>query len=714
MRFKQLIFGTLVLTTIFSCNNQQKTTHILKQNDFQTPPSAEILPDTFSNFGNIRIDHYFWMKDKNNPKVIEYLKAENAYTDTVMASTKALQQKIYDEIIGRIKEDDQTYPTLSNGYYYYTRTEKGKQYRTYCRKKGTLEAPEEIFFDVNNMAEGKAAYMFGGYSISPDNSKAAYFYNETGSFADYMLKVKDLITGKDLDFAVKGATSFAWANDNKTIFYGIIDPITLRPYQVYRQTLNTASKELVYEEKDVKFTTGVSDSKTREWIMISSGSSTTSEERFVSADKPTENFNVFLPRVQDVEYSVYPHKEFFFIRYKDKENLNGKVYQVAKADYANRSAWKEIITHNKDVRIESLSVQKDYLIIETRKNGLSELEIRNLKSGQSKFVKFPEPVYNAYSNGNPEYDAATFRYSYTSLNRPTTLYEYNCETDKSTLLKQQEVPSGFNPEDYTVERIWATASDDVKVPVSIVYKKGVKKNGKNPALLYAYGSYGMSMDVFFSPSYYSLIDRGFVFGIAHIRGGSDLGEQWYEDGKLMKKKNTFTDFIACSEKLIADKYTSADKLAAMGGSAGGLLMGAVANMRPDLYQTIVAQVPFVDVVSTMLDDTLPLTTGEYEEWGNPNDEEAFNYILSYSPYDNIKAQNYPNMLITGGINDSQVLFHEPAKFAAKLRSMKTDDNILLLKINMDSGHGGATGRYDGIKETAFELAFILNRVGISE
>ena len=415
-----------------------------------------------------------------------------------------------------------------------------------------------------------------------------------------------------------------------------------------------------------------------------------------------------------MEYDVYPHKDFFFIRYKDKENLNGKIYQVAKSDYANRAAWKEMVAHNKDVRIENLNVQKEYIVIETRKNGLTEMEIRSLVTGKSRFVSFPEPVYNAYSSGNPEYDAATFRYSYTSLNRPTTLYEYDCTNGNTTLLKQQEIPSGFKPDDYEVERLWATAADGVKVPMSVVYKKGLKKNGTNPALLYAYGSYGMSMDVFFSSAYYSLIDRGFVFGIAHIRGGSDMGEQWYEDGKLLKKKNTFTDFIACSEKLITDKYTAANKLAAMGGSAGGLLMGAVANMRPDLYQSIIAQVPFVDVVSTMLDDTLPLTTGEYEEWGNPNEEEYFRYMLSYSPYDNIKAQNYPNMLITGGINDSQVLFHEPAKLAAKLRAMKTDDNILLLKINMDSGHGGATGRYDGIKETAFDLAFILNRVGIGK
>lgn len=714
MKFKHFILSTFFLGIIFSCNNQQKTTHILKQSDFPAPPKAEIIPDTFMNFGKDRIDNYFWMKDKNNPKVIDYLNAENTYTDSVMASTKDLQLKIYDEILGRIKEDDESYPSLNNGYYYYTRTEKGKQYRTYCRKKGSLDAPEEIFFDVNKMAEGKPAYMFRGYIVSPDNSKAAYFFNETGSFADFVLKIKDLTTGKDLNFSVKGATSFAWANDNKTVFFGIIDPVTLRPFQIYRQTLGNQQKSLVFEEKDVKFTTSVSGSKTREWIMISSGSSTTSEEQILSADHPEGKFSLFLPRVHDVEYSVYPHKDFFFIRYKDKENLNGKVYQVAKADFAKRDAWKEIVAHNKDVRIEGLDVQKEYLVIETRKNGLNELEIRNLQNGKSKFVTFPEPVYNAYSNGNPEYDSPTFRYSYTSLNRPTTLYEYNCETDKSTTLKVLEVPSGFNPDDYKVERIWADASDSTKVPISLVYKKGLKKNGKNPTLLYAYGSYGMSMDVYFSPSYYSLIDRGFVFAIAHIRGGSDMGEQWYEDGKLMKKKNTFTDFIACSEKLIADKYTSVDKLAAMGGSAGGLLMGAVANMRPDLYLTIVAQVPFVDVINTMLDDTLPLTTGEYEEWGNPNEEEAYNYILSYSPYDNIKAQNYPNMLITGGINDSQVLFHEPTKYAAILRAMKTDDNILLLKMNMDSGHGGATGRYDGIKETAFELAFILNRVGVGK
>lgn len=710
---KQALFTYVTLLIVFfSCTTSNKTSMISKQSDFPTPPVAAVLPESFKNFDTERVDNYFWLRDKNNPDVIAYLNAENSYTDSVMASTEALQEKVYNEIIGRIKEDDESYPSFSNDYFYYSKIEKGKQYRSYHRRKTSMQAADEIIFDVNEMAADKSAYMFGGYSISPNNKLAAYFYNETGSFADYMLRIKDLTTGEDLEFSLKGATSFAWANDNETFFYGTIDEQTLRSFRVYRQKLGDNQASLVFEEKDERFNIGVSATKTREWITISSSSSTTSETLLLSADKPNDNFETFLAREKDIDYDVYPHKEFFFIRYKDKENLNGKIYQVEKANYKDKSAWKEIVPHNKLNRIENFIVQKDYIVIETRQNGLNQLEIRNLNTNKVDHISFPEPVYTAYSSGNPEYDGSTIRYSYTSLNRPTTLYEYDCNTATSTLLKQQEIPSGFNPDDYIVERLWAEAADGVKVPMAIVYKKGLKKNGSNPALLYAYGSYGNSSDVFFSSSFYSLIDRGFVFGIAQIRGGSDLGEQWYEDGKLLKKKNSFTDFIACSEKLINDSYTSADKLAAMGGSAGGLLMGAVANMRPDLYQSIVAQVPFVDVISTMLDETLPLTVGEYEEWGNPNEEEYFKYMLSYSPYDNIEAKGYPNFLITGGINDSQVLFHEPAKYTAKLRAMKTDDNIVLLKMNMDSGHGGATGRYDGIKETAFELAFILDRVGI--
>ena len=711
---KHLYFtGISVAVLLFaSCNMNKEKVNILKQSDFPAPPVAEVLPDTFVNFGQQRIDNYYWLKDKNNPKVIEYLQAENAYTDTVMSATQALQQKIYAEILGRIKEDDESYPSFKDGYFYYSRTEKGKQYPAYCRRKGSMDAAEEIIFDVNRMAEGKPAFIFRGYSISPDNSKAAYFYNETGSYAEFILKIKDLASGEDVGFSVEGAASVAWANDNKTLFYSTIDN-TLRSSQIYRRALDEPQGTPVYEEKDVKFSTYVSGSKTKQYIFIICGSTTTSEERYIPADRPTDAFKVFLPRVQDVEYSVYPHKDKFFVHYKDKENLNGMIYEMPLTGYEDKSSWKVFVPHDKDVRIEGIDILKEYVLLEMRKNGLNEIIAKPVAEGSEQTIAFPEPVYTASLIGNPEYDATSFRYSYSSLNRPNTLYEYNITTGETAKLKEQEIPSGFNPDDYVVERLWATASDGVAVPMAIVYKKGLKKDGNNPALLYSYGSYGISSDVYFGASYFSLIDRGFVFGIAQIRGGSDLGEQWYEDGKLLHKKNTFTDFIACSEKLINEGYTSADRLAAMGGSAGGLLMGAVANMRPDLYQTIVAQVPFVDVINTMLDESLPLTTGEYEEWGNPNEEEYYNYILSYSPYDNIKAQNYPNMLVTGGINDSQVLFHEPAKYVAKLRSLKTDDNLLLLHMNMDSGHGGATGRYEGIKDTAFEFAFILNRVGIN-
>ncbi|MCE5204681.1 MAG: S9 family peptidase [Porphyromonadaceae bacterium] len=707
-----LIMGATALL-ITSCNIKKEEVALLKQSDFPAPPVAAAIPDTFANFGQTRIDNYYWLKDKNNLSVIDYLQAENAYTDTVMGSTKELQQKIYNEIVGRIKEDDESYPSFKDGYYYYSRTEKGKQYPAYCRRKGTMEAAEEIIFDLNKMAEGKSAFIFQGYSISPDNSKAAYFYNETGSYAEFTMKIKDLVSGEDVGFSVDGAASVAWANDNKTIFYSLIDK-TLRSAAVYRRKLDEAAAKRVYEEKDARFDTYVYGNKTKQYIFITSSSSTTSEERYISADRPEDDFKVFLPRVQDVEYSVYPHKKSFFVRYKDKQHLNGMIYEMPLTGYEDRSSWKVFLPHNNDIRIEGIDILSNWVSLDLRKNGLTEIVVMPVNGGESKTIAFPEPVYSASLSGNPEYDAVTLRYTYTSLNRPNTLYEYNIETEETVKLKEQEIPSGFDPDNYVVERLWATASDGVKVPMAVVYKKGLKKDGSNPALIYSYGSYGYSSDVYFSASMFSLIDRGFVYAVAQIRGGSDLGEQWYEDGKLLHKMNTFTDFIACSEQLINNGYTAPDKLAAMGGSAGGLLMGAVANMRPDLYQTIVAKVPFVDVINTMLDETLPLTTGEYEEWGNPNEKEYYNYILSYSPYDNIKAQDYPNMLVTGGINDSQVLFHEPAKYVAKLRSLKTDNNILLLHMNMDSGHGGATGRYEGIKDTAFEFAFILNRAGLEK
>lgn len=713
MKQQNVMLLCMVLVALISCDNTKNVSKMLNQNDFPATPVADIRPDSFENFGHKRVDNYFWMRDKNNPRVIEYLKAEDEYTDTVMTSTKGLQQSLYDEIIGRIKEDDESYPTFKNGYYYYNRTEKGKQYSTYCRKKSSLNAPEEIIFDVNKMAEGKQAFIFIDYIISPDNNKVAFLYNETGSYAEFIMKVKDLNTGQIIGFTVEGAASAAWANDNKTLFYSTIDN-TLRSNRIFRQQLFEDKNTLIYEEKDPKFSVYVSNDKRNEYVFISSSSSTTSEEQFISADLPLSPFKMFIPRIQDTDYSVYPHKDMFFVHYKDKENLNGKIYTTPLTGYEDKKSWKEFLPHDNSVRIESLDVLDKYVTLELRKNGLNEIHLKSINSEDNKVISFPEPVYNVSLIGNPEYDSLSIRYSYTSLNRPNTLYSFDITTGNSTVLKVQEIPSGFDPDKYVVERLWATTDDGLQVPMAIVYKKGLKKDGSNPALLYSYGSYGMSSDAYFRSSMYSLIDRGFVFGIAQIRGGSDLGEQWYEDGKLLKKKNTFNDFIACTEKLINEGYTSSQKLAAMGGSAGGLLMGAIANMRPDLYQTIVAQVPFVDVVNTMLDKMLPLTTGEYEEWGNPEEEEYFNYILSYSPYDNIKQKNYPNMLITGGLNDSQVLFHEPTKYTAKLRANKTDNNLLLLHMNMDSGHGGATGRYDGIKDVAFEFAFILNRVGIEK
>lgn len=714
---KNTYLGTLALSLclgIGACRTTVKEQPILKESDFEAAPVAMMKPDTFVEFGHQRIDPYFWMKDKKNPKVLDYIKAENAYTDKVMASTKNLQEKLYQEMIGRIKEDDESYPALDNGYYYYSRTEKGKQYATLCRKKESMQGSEEVVFDLNQMAQGKAAFIFAGYDISPDNRLAAYLDNETGSYAEFTLHIRDLSSGKDIAWHVDGASSMAWANDSKTLFYSQIDPQTLRSYRIYRRSIDEDKPTLIYEEKDTKFSTSVHSDISRQYIMINTGSSTTSEIRWISANRPTEPFGVFLPRTTGVEYDVMAHQDCFYIYYKDRTHLNGMVYQVAKADYKNKSAWKLFKDHQEDVRIDDVSVLRDYVIMDLRRNGLNEIRIYDLEGKELRNITFPEPVYSVLSDTGMEFDAQTIRYSYTSFNRPGTLYEYDIPTGKTTKLREREIPSGFNPDDYMVERLWADAADGTKIPMAVVYKKGLKRDGTAPALIYSYGSYGATSDVYFSGSIYSLVDRGFVYAIAQIRGGSDMGEQWYEDGKLLNKKNTFTDFIACSEKLIADHYTSAKKLAAMGGSAGGLLMGAVANMRPDLYQSIVAQVPFVDVISTMLDETLPLTTGEYEEWGNPNEEAYYRYMLSYSPYDNIEAKEYPNMLVTGGWNDSQVLYHEPTKYVAKLRTMKKGDNLVLLHMNMESGHGGATGRYDGLRDTAFEYAFVLNRVGINQ
>ena len=708
------IYSILVLL-IFSmvcCNKNIPSGKLKSQKDYPSPPVALIDPDTLQEYGGVRIDNYSWMKDRSNPAVMSYLKAENAYCDTVMAHTKELQELLYQEMRARIKEDDQTVPQIENGYYYYSRTEKDRQYPIYCRKKGDLSSQEEVLFDVNKMAEGSQAFIFAGYEISQDNQMAAYIYNTTGSYAEFTLKFRNLLTGEDLPYEISKVQGFTWANDNKTVFYTIANE-AMRPYRLFRHTINKKlTDKLMYEEKDELFNLYVSKSKTKDFIYLISGSFTSTEYRFLRADTPLGDFKIFRPRQKDVEYNVQHHKTRIFIKYKDRQHINSKIYEAPLENFSDFSAWKELVKHDSTVKIQDMDVFENYLTLYIRKNGLDGIDVLDLATGERKSVSFPEPVYVVYPLNTPEYASVKYRYTYASLNRPNTTFDYDMTNGTSEKLKEQEIPSGFNAEDYKVERLWAPAPDGKRVPMAIVYKKTLEKNGTNPALLYGYGSYGSNTDAYFRTSVFSLVDRGFIFALAQVRGGSEMGEQWYEDGKLMKKMNSFNDFIACAEYLISEKFTSPDKLAIHGGSAGGLLVGAVANMRPDLFRVVLAEVPFVDIVNTMQDKNLPLTTQEYEQWGDPSVEEAYRYMLSYSPYDNVVPKDYPNILATAGWNDSQVMYHEPAKWVAKLRALKTDDNIILLKTNLESGHGGATGRFDYLKDVAFRYAFVLDRMAI--
>ncbi len=693
------------------------------QSLFPQPPIASREETLLTHLGTERIDPYFYMKDKEDPRVLPYIQAENAYTERVLEATKELQETIYQEIVSRIKEDDQSYPTLRHGYYYYTRTEQGKQYPSYYRIdqesfetkwRERYEQIEEgeLLFDVNAMAEGYEAYLFAGYSISPNNQLAAYLTNTTGSYAEFDLRIKDLRTGEDLPLQLSRVSSIAWAGDNETLYYGLLDD-TLRSSKIYRRGINDLASELIYEELDARYSCSISETKTREYLFISTSSSTTSEEYYLEATGEDRTPKLFIPREQDVRYSILTHRDRFYIYYKDKTHLNGMLYSADKDQVVQREQWQLIVPHRPEVRLDTLGIYHEHIVLEERREGLSRIRILSATGEELKTLTFPEPAYTLSLKGASDFDTKTIRYSYSSPNRPTSLYEYHLHTGEQHLLKQQEVGGNFSPDNYVVERRWAKASHgDVSIPMTLLYRKGLKRDGSAPALLYGYGSYGITLDAHFSYSVLSLVDRGFVYAQAQVRGGSDLGEAWYEDGKFLQKKNTFTDFIDCAESLIEGGYTSAQRLAAEGGSAGGLLVGAVANMRPDLFRSIIAAVPFVDVVTTMLDESLPLTTGEYEEWGNPNEQAYFDYMLSYSPYDNLQAQAYPHFLITGGINDSQVLFHEPTKYIAKLRSLKTDDHLALLHMNMDSGHGGATGRYDGIRETALEYAFLIYTLGL--
>lgn len=682
-------------------------------------PSESVFPKPKKTVREISVhnqklsDPYFWLRERENPEVLAHLNAENQFTDRFMESTAALREKLYGEILGRIKETDLSVPVRYADYYYYSRTEQGKQYSIQCRKKGSLDAPEEILLDGNALAEGHAYFHFGAMKISPNQKLLAYSTDTDGS-ETYTLHVKDLETGQLFkDTIPKTASSLEWAADNKTFFYNTLDEAK-RPYKLFRHTLGTAPSEdaLVFHEKDEAYFLGIYKTKDRKFLVLHLGSKTTSECRFLDASRPESSFETIHPREKDMEYSIEHHEGRFFIVHNSGA-VNFKLSHAPVSDFA-KSGWKDFLPYRPEVKLEAIDVFKDYLVIYLRDRGLEKIQIMHLPGGESHFIEFPEPAYSAWGSSNRDYHSKILRFEYSSLVTPHAVYDYNMADRTRELKKQQEIPSGYDSSKYVSERILAKSHDGTEVPVSLVYRKGAKRDGSAPVFLYGYGSYGISMDPTFSVSRLSLLDRGFIFAIAHIRGGGDLGRPWYEDGKFLKKKNTFADFIAAAEHLIKEKYTSAGKIAICGGSAGGLLMGAVTNARPDLFKAVLAMVPFVDVLNTMLDPSLPLTVTEYEEWGNPADKEYFDYIASYSPYDNVSPKHYPSMLITGGLNDPRVSYWEPAKWTAKLRENNLAKTPILLKMEMGSGHGGPSGRYDSIKEIAFEYAFILKIFGIND
>ncbi len=717
---KKIIY-TLFITVLFISSCKKNEVQTIKT-DIKAPVAKKV-PKELSIHEDTRVDDYFWMRlsdeqknaktpDAQTQDVLDYLHAENAYLDTVMAHTKGLQEKLYTEIVGRIKKDDQSVPVKDNGYSYYSRYEEGSDYALFCRKKLDENAKENIMLDGPKMAKGFSYFGIGDQSVSMDNTILAYGI-DTISRRQYTIYFKNLETGElledKLDMTGGSAT---WANDNKTIFYEKKDPETLRQDKIYKHVLGTDQSEdvLVFEEKDNTFNTGVFKTKSKAYLMIVSDQTLSSEYRYLDANNPNGTWKIIQPREKDLEYSVDHFGDNFYIR----TNLNAKNFRLVKTPISAsaKENWADVIPHSETVYLEDFDLFKNYLVVTQRINGLVAIRIQKWDQ-EPYYMDFQDPTYLAYTSSNLDFDTNILRYGYTSLTTPNSTYEYNMDTKEKVLLKQEEVVGGtFAPDNYVSERIFATATDGTKIPISIVYKKGITKNGKNPLLLYAYGSYGYSTEATFSSSILSLLDRGFVYAIAHIRGGQEMGRDWYENGKLLKKKNTFTDFINAGEFLVKDGYTSNKHLYAYGGSAGGLLMGAIINMKPELWHGIVAAVPFVDVVSTMLDETIPLTTFEFDEWGNPKEKEYYDYMKSYSPYDNVEAKAYPNLLITTGYWDSQVQYWEPAKWIAKLRDIKTDDNILLLDTNMDTGHGGASGRFERYKRTALMYAFFLDLEGI--
>jgi len=670
------------------------------------PPIAKKIPKELTIHDHKRIDNYYWLNQRDSPEVIDYLNAENDYTKAVMKDTEELQENLYNEMISRIKQTDLSVPYISNGYYYYIRYEEGKEYPVYCRKKELLENTEEILLDVNEMAKNHEYIEVSGIAVRPDNSMISYGVDTTGRRI-YSIYFKDLETGNILDEILSGTSGSAdWANDNKTVFYASKDKETLRPDKIYRYKIqDNKISQLIYEEKDDTFSTYVYKSRSKKYIIIGSSANMSDEYQILPADRPEEEFKLFQSRKHGHEYSIGHFGEKFYIR----TNLDANNFRLMEtsADDTSMDNWKEVIPHRKDILLEGFINFDRFMVVEERIKGNIIFRVFDLPAKSEHYIDFGEQVYNAWLSVNPEFTGNLLRLGYSSLTTPTSTYDYNMVTREMMLLKRQEVVGGYNPDEYKSERVYAIADDGEEVPVSIVYKSDTPVDGTAPLLLYGYGSYGITIDPNFSSARLSLLDRGFIYAIAHIRGGQFLGRNWYEKGKQLNKKNTFTDFIACARYLLDKHYTSTDKLMAMGGSAGGLLMGAIINMNSELFKGVIAAVPFVDVMTTMLDENIPLTTGEYDEWGNPDKIENYDYILSYSPYDNVKAKNYPNMLVTTGINDSQVQYWEPAKWVAKLRDMKTDNNLLLLHTNMDAGHGGASGRFKQFKETALEYAFLL-------
>ena len=674
------------------------------------PPIANSIPHTLEKHGHTRTDNYYWLNDRENPEVIDYLNKEKDFYNQSTAHTKDFQKELFEEMKARIKEDDESVPYFYNGYFYITRFEKGKDYPIHSRKKGSLESKEEILFDCNEMAKGFSYFQLSGISISEDN-KWVCFGIDTVSRRQYTIQIKNLETNEILPIKLENTTGGStWASDNKTIFYSRKEETTLRPDRIFKHKLGSdaLNDEIVFYEKDETFDVSVYKSKSNKYIIINSNSTLTTEYQTLLSSKPDDKFKVFQKRTRELEYSISHYEDSFYILTNKDDATNFKLMKTSE-DKTSKENWVDLIAHREEVLLEGIDIFKDFLVVSERENGLNKIRIMPWNGVGEYYLPFDIETYTAETTTNIDFNTEILRYVYQSMATPSSVIDFNMKTKEKVVLKEQQVLGGkFDKNNYTEQRIWATATDGTKVPISMVYRKGIELNSENPFLLYAYGSYGMNIDPYFSTTRLSLLDRGFIYAIAHIRGGEDLGRAWYENGKLLKKKNTFTDFVDCSKHVIAQKYTSEKHLYAEGGSAGGLLMGAIANMNPEIYNGIIAQVPFVDVVTTMLDETIPLTTGEYDEWGNPNVKKYYNYMLSYSPYDNVEKKDYPNMYISTGLHDSQVQYWEPAKWIAKLRVFKTDKNLLFLDTNMEAGHGGASGRFEALKEVAKEFSFLLD------